>query len=165
MGNHCTTQHFINHDSRNTANSGIISEHPSAPSLSVFVVLLMSQANWLKKFNLLISAQSTVQQSQLNEELIIPHDEFMVTGLKKLVRTAKMRYGKVRVIALTLQWWGSNYIEGWVSLNFQCLLFLSFTWWKTNVNFDLFLAHGFQNSSERPLTLFVWKETDITFPK
>ena len=126
MWNHCTTQYFSNHDSRHTANSGIISQHPSAPSLSdrnnVFAVLLMSQANWLKKFNLLISAQSTVQ---LDEEFAIEYDDFKVTALRKLVREAVMSDGKVTVITLTFHWLGSNYryIEGWVSLNFLFLFF------------------------------------------
>ena len=104
-------------DSRHTANCGIISQHPSAPTLSdrnnVFVVtVLMSQANCLKKFNLLISAQSTVQQSQLNEEFAIEYEEFRVEGLTKLVTEAVMSDGKVTVITLTFHWLGSNYIEG-----------------------------------------------------
>ena len=100
MWNHSAIQYFSNHDSRHTANSGIISQHPSAPTLSdcnnVFVVtVLMSQANWLKKFNLLISAQSTVQQSQLNEEFAIEYEEFRVEGLTKLLTEAVMSDGKV----------------------------------------------------------------------
>ena len=170
MWNHCTTQYFSNHDSNHTANSGIISQHPSAPSLrehnNVFAVLLMSQANWLKKFNLLISAQSTVQQSQLNEEFAIEYDDFKVTALWKFVRKAVMSDGKVTVTALTFQWWGPNYNYWGLSFfKFSIPFFLSFTRWKTNVNFDLFLAHGFQNNSKRLLTLFVSKERDITFPK
>ena len=90
----------FSHDSRHTANCGIISQHPSAPTLSdrnnVFVVtVLMSQANCLKKFNLLISAHSTVQQSQLNEEFAIEYEEFRVEGLTKLLTEAVMSDGKV----------------------------------------------------------------------
>ena len=62
----------------------------------------------MKKFNLLISAQATVQQSQLNEELIITYDEFKVEGLWKVVREAVMSDGKATKTALTFQWWGSN---------------------------------------------------------
>ena len=65
----------------------------------------------MKKFNLLISAQSTVQQSQLNEEFAIEYEEFRVEGLTKLVREAVMSDGKVTVTALTFHWLGSNYIE------------------------------------------------------
>ena len=46
----------------------------------------------MKKFNLLISAQSTVQ---LNEEFAIEYDDFKVTALRKLVREAVMSDGKV----------------------------------------------------------------------
>ena len=65
----------------------------------------------MKKFNLLISAQSTVQ---LNEEFAIEYDDFKVTALRKLVREAVMSDGKVTVITLTFHWLGSNYryIEG-----------------------------------------------------
>ena len=68
----------------------------------------------MKKFNLLISAQSTVQQSQLNEEFAIEYEDFKVTALRKLVREAVMSDGKVTVttLALTFHWLGSNYIEG-----------------------------------------------------
>ena len=62
----------------------------------------------MKKFNLLISAQATVQQSQLNEEFIITYDEVMVGGLRKLVREAVMSDGKATKTALTFQWWDSN---------------------------------------------------------
>ena len=77
----------------------------------------------MKKFNLLISAQSTVQQSQLNEEFTIKYDDFKVNALWKLVREAVISDGKVIVTALTFQWWGSNYIEGLVSLDFLFLFF------------------------------------------
>ena len=63
----------------------------------------------MKKFNLLISAQSTVQ---LDEEFAIEYDDFKVTALRKLVREAVMSDGKVTVTALTFHWLGSNYIEG-----------------------------------------------------
>ena len=67
----------------------------------------------MKKFNLLISAQSTVQQSQLNEEFAIEYEDFTVKALWKLVRKAVMSDGKVTVTvtALTFHWLGSNYIE------------------------------------------------------
>ena len=65
----------------------------------------------MKKFNLLISAQSTVQQSQLNEEFAIEYEEFRVEGLTKLLTEAVMSDGKVTVTALTFHWLGSNYIE------------------------------------------------------
>ena len=86
----------------------------------------MSQANWLKKFNLLISVQSTVQQSQLNEEFPKEYDDFRVTDLRKMVIKAVMSDGKVTLIALTFHWWGSNYVEGWVSLNFLFVFFSAF---------------------------------------
>ena len=55
----------------------------------------------MKKFNLLISAQSAVQQSQPNEEFPKEYDDFRVTDLRKIVIKAVMiSDGKVTVIAL-----------------------------------------------------------------
>lgn len=54
----------------------------------------------MKKFNLLISAQSAVQQSELNEEFPKEYDDFRVTDLRKIVIKAVMSDGKVTVIAL-----------------------------------------------------------------
>ena len=54
----------------------------------------------MKKFNLLISAQSAVQQSEPNEEFPKEYDDFRVTDLRKIVIKAVMSDGKVTVIAL-----------------------------------------------------------------
>lgn len=54
----------------------------------------------MKKFNLLISAQSAVQQRQPNEEFPKEYDDFRVTDLRKIVIKAVMSDGKVTVIAL-----------------------------------------------------------------
>ena len=55
----------------------------------------------MKKFNLLISAQSTVQQSQLNEEFPKEYEVLKVPELRKWVIKAVRSDGKATVTALT----------------------------------------------------------------
>ena len=152
MCNHCTTNYFSNHDSRHTGNSGITSQHPAAPSLiaTMCFCILMSQANWLK--NLIYWFQLNQQFSKV----IWMKDSLknMMRDLRKIVIKAD---GKVTVTALTFQWWGSNYIEGWFFFKCSIPFLLTFNWWKTNVNFDLLLAHDFQNNLNRLLAIFVWR--------
>ena len=61
----------------------------------------------MKKFNLVISAPSTVQ---LNEEFPKEYELLTVPELRKEVIKAVRSYGKTTVTALTFHWWGSNYI-------------------------------------------------------
>ena len=51
----------------------------------------------MKKFNLLISAQSAVQQSIPNEKFPKEYDDLRVTDLRKIVIKAVMSDGKVTV--------------------------------------------------------------------
>lgn len=64
----------------------------------------------MKKFNLLISTQSTVQQSQLNKEFPKEYEVLKVPELRKRVIKAVRSDDKATVTALTFHWWGSNYI-------------------------------------------------------
>ena len=62
----------------------------------------------MKKFNLVISAPSTVQ---LNEEFPKKYELLTVPELRKEVIKAVRSDGKTTVTALTFHWWGFNYIR------------------------------------------------------